>query len=105
MEKRRCLFDKAEPNPCNRTYDVSSEWKKIAKEVGWNGVNFIYTFHFLSLSARLSLCMSICLSIGILDIIYRRNCAHCVCYGTDAASNFAATENEAPNLRALCLGL
>ena len=62
VEKRRCLFDKAEPNYYKRTY-VSSEWKKVAKEVGCNGDNFIYTFHFLSLSARLSLCMSICLSV------------------------------------------
>ena len=27
VEKRRCLFDNAEPNYCNRTY-VSSESKK-----------------------------------------------------------------------------
>ena len=74
-----CLTKQNRTTATEHNY-VSSEWKKVAKEVGCNGENFIYTFD-------------------------RRSCAHCVCYGTDAAINFAATENEAPNLHELCLEL
>ena len=102
VEKRRCLFDNAEPNYCNRTY-VSSESKKEAKKKVDAMVRtlFILFIFCVCLPVCLCVCLSACLSIGV----HRRSCAHCVCYGTDATRNFAATENEAPNLRALCLGL
>ena len=68
VEKRRCLFDKAEPNYYKRTY-VSSEWKKVAKEVGCNGDNFILFIFCLCLPVCLSVCLYACLSIGLLYII------------------------------------
>ena len=66
-------------------------------------VRIVFTLFIfcLFLPVCLSVCLSACLSLGI----HRRSCAQCVIYGNDAASNFAATENEAPNQRALCVGL
>ena len=70
VEKRRCLFDKTDPNYCNRTY-VSSEWNKVAKEVGCNGENLSHVILFifcLCLPVCVSVSLSAFLSIGIIDI-------------------------------------
>ena len=49
-----CLTKQNRTTLTEHTY-VSSEWKKVAKEVGCNGENFIYTLHFLSVCPSVSL--------------------------------------------------